>query len=139
MGFATRVRAPISAYEELHLGNLLVHLLHELYHEIDQLMLEHLLRVPIGDEEGDVVSVYRLPPQDEEGLGALAQEAGELVHEDFLDLIGLLDPDADAHAVDARLDEDALIIVAGDDDVVEQHFRGGPGLYLGHIVTLCRL
>lgn len=44
-------------YKELHLRNLLVNLLHELYDEINQLMLKHLFRVEVGDQEGNVISL----------------------------------------------------------------------------------
>lgn len=44
-------------YEELHFGNLLVHLLHELDDEVDELVLEHLLGVEVCDEERDVVAL----------------------------------------------------------------------------------
>jgi hypothetical protein len=46
-----------AAYEELHLGNLLVDLFHELNNEIDKLVLQHLLGMEVCDEEGDVVSL----------------------------------------------------------------------------------
>jgi hypothetical protein len=39
------------AYEELHLRDLLVDLFHELDNKVDQLMLQHLLGVEIGDQE----------------------------------------------------------------------------------------
>jgi hypothetical protein len=86
--------------EQLHLGNLLVHLLHELDNEIDELMLQHLLGVEIGNEEANIISFDGFPPQNIEALGALGQEAGELVHEDVLNLVGLLDLDAYSYAVD---------------------------------------
>jgi len=54
----------------------------------------------------------RFPPQDEERLCTLFQEPGELVYQDVLDLVSLLDLDANAHAVDAGLDEDALVLVS---------------------------
>lgn len=44
-------------YEELHLGNLLVYLFHELDDEVNKLVLEHLLGVEVCNEEGDVVSL----------------------------------------------------------------------------------
>ena len=44
-------------YEELHLGNLLVYLFHELDDEVDKLVLEHLFGVEVCDEERDVVSL----------------------------------------------------------------------------------
>lgn len=57
----------------------------------------------------------------------------------MLDLIGLLDLDADPYAVDARLDEDPLVLVAGDRDRHEEHFGGCPGLDFRDIVPLCSL
>lgn len=54
----------------------------------------------------------RFPPQDKERLGTLFQEPGELVYQDVLDLISLLDLEADAHTIDAGLDEDAFVLVA---------------------------
>lgn len=77
-----------------------------------------------------------LPPQDEETLGSLLQEARELVYQDVLDLVGLLDLDADAHRVDGRLDEHALVLVTGDGKRGQQDFWARPGLDLGDIVTL---
>jgi hypothetical protein len=37
--------------KELHLGYLLVYLLHELYNEVYKLVLQHLLRVEVGNQE----------------------------------------------------------------------------------------
>ena len=51
------IRGGVQPYEELHLRNLLVHLLHELYYKVDQLMLQHLLGVVIRDQERDVVAL----------------------------------------------------------------------------------
>ena len=123
-------------YEELHLGDFLVDLLHELNDEVDELVLEHLFGVEVGDEEGDVVALDGLPAEDEEGLGALGEEAGELVNKNALDLVGLLDADADANAVDAGLDEDALIFIPGHGQGVQQDLRGGLGFDLRDIVAL---
>lgn len=41
-----QVRGP-GTYKELHLGNLLVDILHELNNKIDQLVLQHLVRVEV--------------------------------------------------------------------------------------------
>ena len=90
----------------------------------------------VGDEEGDIVALNGFAAEDEEGLSALGQETGELVNEDTLDLVGLLDADADADAVDAGLDEDTLVLVPGDGQGVQQDLGGGLGLDLGDIVTL---
>lgn len=45
------------SYEKLHLGYLLVHLLHELDDEIYQLVFEHLLRMKIRDEKGNIIAL----------------------------------------------------------------------------------
>lgn len=78
----------------------------------------------------------RFPPQDEEGLGTLFQEPGELVYQDVLDLVGLLDLDADAHAVDAGLDEDALVLVSRNGQGRQEDLGRCPGLDFGDIVSL---
>jgi len=43
--------------EELHLRNLLVHVLHELNDEVHQLVLQHLLSVEVGNEEGNIIAL----------------------------------------------------------------------------------
>ena len=48
------------AYEELHLGNLLVDLLHELDDEVDELVLQQLLGVEVCNQEGNVVALRQL-------------------------------------------------------------------------------
>jgi hypothetical protein len=82
--------------------------LHELDDEIHDLVLEHGLGVEVGDQEGDVVALDGLPPEDDEVLGTLGQEAHELLAEDGLELVGLLDADGNSaqhnstHAHDGR-------------------------------------
>lgn len=75
------------------------------------------------------------PPQDEESLGSLGQESGKLVDQDVFDFVGLLDLDADAHTVDAGLDEDSLVLVSGNDQGVQQNLGGGLGFDLRDIVS----
>lgn len=48
-----------STYEEFHLRNLLVNLLHELYNEIHQLVLQHLLCMEIRNQERNIISLQR--------------------------------------------------------------------------------
>ena len=126
----------IGSHEKLHLRHFLVDFLHELYYKVDQLVLKHLLGMEVGDEEGNVIALGSvscargssmcigtayldsLPSQDEKGLGALGQEASELVDEDVLNLIGLLDPDAYTDTVYAGLYEDSLVLVSGDGEGV---------------------
>lgn len=61
-----------------------------------------------------ITHLDRFPPQNEEALRPLLQESRELVNQDVFNLVGLLDLDADAHGVDRRLDQDALVFIAGD-------------------------
>lgn len=44
-------------YRQLHLTNLLVDLLHEMDDIVHQLVFVHLLRVEVGDQEANVVSL----------------------------------------------------------------------------------
>lgn len=53
--------------EELHLGDLLVHVLHELNDEVHQLVLQHLLGVEIGDEERNVIAL----PNDQQSITSI--------------------------------------------------------------------
>lgn len=57
----------------------------------------------------------------------------------MLNLIRLLDLDADADGVDARLDEHPFVLVPGYRQRVQQHLRRLPGLDLGHIMAFGRL
>lgn len=75
-----------------------------------------------------------LSPQNEKGLGALGQEPGELVYENVLNLIGLLYPETDPDAVYAGLDKDPLILVARDNQGVEEDFGGALGFDLGDVM-----
>lgn len=45
---------------QLHLADLLVNFLHEMDNKVHQLVLEHLLRVKVGDQERDVVALRAL-------------------------------------------------------------------------------
>ena len=56
------------------------------------------------------------------------------MHEDMLNLIDLLNLDADPDGVDARLDQDTLILVPRDDKGVEDDLWTPASLDLGHIV-----
>ena len=47
----------LRTYEELHLRNLPVDLLHELNDEVHQLVLQHLLGMEVGNEERDIVAL----------------------------------------------------------------------------------
>ena len=77
-----------------------------------------------------------LPPQDEEGLGSLRQETGELVDKDMLNLVGLLDLDGHADGVYTGFDEDPLVLVSGNGQGRQENLRGRLGFNLGHVVSL---
>ena len=77
----------------------------------------------------------RLAAQNEERLCTLLQEPCELVDQYALNLIRLLDLDAHAHRVDTGLDQDTLILVAGDGQRCKQNLGGGLGFDLWDIVT----
>lgn len=81
----------------------------------------------------------RFPPQDEEGLTPLGEETGELVDQNVLDLVRLLDPDADADRVDGRLDQDSLVLIARNGQGRQEDLGGRLGLNLGDVVSLSRL
>lgn len=74
--------------------------------------------------------------QNEKGLGSLGQETGKLVDKYGFDLVGLLDLDADADRVDARLDEHPLVLVTRNHEGREDDLGGGLGLDLGDVVAL---
>lgn len=57
----------------------------------------------------------------------------------MLNLIGLLDLDADAHRVDAGLDQDSLILVSRNRQGSEENLRSGLGFDFGDVVTLSAL
>jgi hypothetical protein len=78
----------------------------------------------------------RLPPQHKESLRPLRQEPRKLMHQDMLNLVRLLDLDADAHTVDARFDEDTLVFVSRHGKGVEEDFGRRPCFYLWDIVSL---
>lgn len=75
---------------QLELADFLVNLFHEVNHEVHQLVLVHGLGVEVRDEKADVVALDGFPSQNNEVLGSHHDEAGELVTQDLLDLVGLL-------------------------------------------------
>jgi hypothetical protein len=83
--------------------------------------------------------IDRLPPQDEERLRSLGQEPRELVYQNVLNLIRLLYPYADTHAVHRRLDEDTLLLVPRNGQWVEDEFGRGIRLDFGNIVPFAGL
>ena len=56
-------------------------------------MSQHLIRVKVGDEEADVITLDLLPPQDDKVLSTAHHEPHELVAEQLLHVVRLLDCD----------------------------------------------
>ena len=69
----------------------------------------------------------------------MRKKPSEFVDEDMLDFICLLNLDTNANAVDARLDENLLVVIASYSQRIKQSFRGRGGFYLGNIMPLCSL
>lgn len=57
----------------------------------------------------------------------------------MLDLVGLLDSDANTHTVHAGLNEDLLILITGNSQRIEEDFWGTGGLDLWNVMPLRRL
>lgn len=121
---------------ELHLTNLLVHVLHELDHKVDQLVLQHRLSMRVRDKERNIVARYRLAAQHHKALRTLHQKPRELVAQNLLNLISLLDLDAHAHTVDRRLNQHILVLVATHRQRHEHRLRRVLRLDLRDIVPL---
>lgn len=58
------------------------------------------------------------------------------MNQNLFNLIRLLDPYADAHTIDTRLNQDPLAVVSGHDERVQENFWRSPGFYFGNIVSL---
>ncbi len=58
------------------------------------------------------------------------------MHQNVLNLVGLLDLDANSNAVDTGLDEHPLILVPSHRQRIQDHFGGCLGLDLRDIVPL---
>lgn len=65
--------------------------------KIHYLMLEHSLRMSVGDKERYIESGHRFTTQYDESLSSLHQESSELVCENCFYLIRLFDLDAHAY------------------------------------------
>lgn len=88
---------------QLHFTDLFVNFLHEMNDKVHQFMFVHLLCVEVGDEKADVIALHWFPPQDEEVLCSHHHETHEFMAQNLLNLICLLDSDADPDGVDGAL------------------------------------
>lgn len=82
-----------------------------------------------------VTYLHRFPSKDKEGLRALGEKSGKLVHQNVLNLVCLLYAYADSDTVDAWFNEHLLIFVAGDGERIEQDFWRAGSLDFRHIVS----
>lgn len=78
----------------------------------------------------------RLSSQNDKRLCALHEESGEFVCEDPLDLVGLLDADAQSDAVDACLDEHPLVFISRNDERRQEGLFRRARFHLGLVVPL---
>lgn len=78
----------------------------------------------------------RFPPQDKERLSTLRQEPCKLVYQYMLNLVGLLDLDADANRIDTGLDQDTLVLVSRNCQWLQEDLWGCLCLNLRDIVSL---
>lgn len=61
------------------------------------------------------------------------------MHKYIFDFVCLLDLDADADAVDTRLDENLFIFISRHCERIQQDFWRAGSFYLGYIVPFCCL
>lgn len=69
-------------YEKLHFRYFLVDLLHELDDKVHQLMLQHLLRVEIGDQEGNIIAlryISKLVPKPALRIASILSQASGVI------------------------------------------------------------
>lgn len=66
----------------------------------------------IRDKKRNIVAGHRLAAQHHKALCTLHQKPRELVAQNLLNLIGLLDLNANTHTVHGRLDQHVLVLVA---------------------------
>jgi len=114
--------------------------------KVDQLVFQHGLRVEVGDQERNVVSLIvpdnhndpnqldahripfmatylnSLPPQDNKPLRSHSHEPSKLFTQDPLDFVGLLDRDGESDRVDTGFDEDAFRFISGNKEGLEESF-----------------
>ena len=83
-------------------------------------MLQHLLCVKVCNEEADIITLYLLPPEDEEVFSPSHHEACEFVAQELLYVICLFDCNGDSDRIYAWLNQDSFSFIPGDDDGVEK-------------------
>lgn len=64
----------------------------------------------------------RLSSENDEILGSHHHEASEFMTQDAFNVILLLDLDAHTNRIHRRLDENLLLLIAGDDEWIEEDF-----------------
>lgn len=90
----------------------------------------------VGDQERDIVARDRFPPQHNKVLGTLHHEARKLVRKDMLDLVCLLDLDAQTHTVHRGLNQHDLVFIPADGQRRKDHLGRRLRLDFGDIVAL---
>jgi len=104
--------------------------------KVDQFVSEHDLCVEVGDQEADVITLDLFPSENDEVLGPSHHELGELVAQQFLDLVRLLDCNGYSNRVNGRFYEYPLLLVPGDNHWVQQQLWRLPNLNFWFVVAL---
>ncbi len=103
-------------------------------------MLDQLLRVEVGDEEADVVvleglaavdvvrptNLDSLASENEEAVRAHGKEANKLLAQQLLNIVALLDGDADSEGIDGALNHHALVGISADDQWLQEQLFASP-------------
>ena len=76
-----------------------------------------------------------LSSENEECLRSLRQKSHKLVHQDVLNLIRLLDFDADSDGINAGFNQHLLVFISGNDQWIEDDLRRAISLNLWDIVS----
>src|SRR5271170_8288146 len=94
--------------------------------KVHQLVLQHRLRMKIGDQKRNIIPLNhvnlqrhtprtyrnRFPSQDDKTLCPSSEESSQFMSEDTFNFIRLFDFDAYADRVDGRLDKHLFVLIA---------------------------
>ena len=108
--------------------------------KVHQLVLQHRLRMKIGDQKRNIIPLNhvnlqrhtprtyrnRFPSQDDKTLCPSSKESSQFMSQNAFNVIRLFDFDANADGVDGRFDKDLFILVASDVHWIQNDFGRRP-------------
>ena len=111
-----------------------------LNNKVHQFVLQHRLRMKIGDQKRNIIPLThvnpqnprqgayrnRFPSQDDKTLCPSSEESSQFMSEDTFNFIRLFDFDANADRVDGRLDKHLFVLIAGYMQWIQDNFRRCP-------------